>query len=84
MTSTSIPPMALARHYYETRRELLLEAGMRVPGWFRLTPDERAVAVAEASLIREAVRRTEKEEKAFQQAVQALSARSRARHLPLV
>uniref|UniRef100_UPI0011808B6E hypothetical protein n=1 Tax=Streptomyces sp. NRRL B-24572 TaxID=1962156 RepID=UPI0011808B6E len=60
MTNT-LPPLALARHFYETRREVLGTAGLRTKPWFRLTDDERAAAVAEASLITEALRRAETE-----------------------
>ncbi|MEW1700758.1 hypothetical protein ACIQCR_16910 [Streptomyces sp. NPDC093249] len=54
---TTPPPLSLARHYYETRREVLTAAGERTTPWFRLTGAERRVAVAEASLIAEALRR---------------------------
>ncbi|WJV44540.1 hypothetical protein [Streptomyces flavofungini] len=49
--------LPLARHYYEARREVLAAAGTQATPWYRITPDERAVAVAEAAIILEAVRR---------------------------
>ncbi|MFG2864674.1 hypothetical protein [Streptomyces sioyaensis] len=57
--------MPLARHYYETRREVLAAAGTQVTPWYRLTSDERAVAVAEAAIILEAVRRANDERTAL-------------------
>ncbi|MFJ9416676.1 hypothetical protein ACIRPT_21140 [Streptomyces sp. NPDC101227] len=53
--------LPLARHYYETRREVLAAAGTHIAPWYRLTPDERSVAVAEAAIILEAIRRTNDE-----------------------
>ncbi|MFJ9434880.1 hypothetical protein ACIRQY_35305 [Streptomyces sp. NPDC101490] len=44
---TTSPPFSLARHYYETRRELRTAAGERTTPWFRLADAERSVAVAE-------------------------------------
>ncbi|MFK0294308.1 hypothetical protein ACIQU6_28080 [Streptomyces sp. NPDC090442] len=55
-------PLPLARHYYETRREILASCGATATPWFRLTPDERAVAVAEAEIILEALRRAHREQ----------------------
>ncbi|MFE0058767.1 hypothetical protein [Streptomyces sp. NPDC059003] len=53
--------LSLARHYYEIRREVLAVAGTQVTPWFQLTRDERDVAVAEAAIILEAVRRANEE-----------------------
>ncbi|MEU9699513.1 hypothetical protein [Streptomyces sp. NPDC047981] len=82
--TTSMPPLTLARHYYEARREVLGAAGLRTKPWFRLTDDERAVAVAEASLITEALHRAEKERQLLQGLAGTLSAPRRVRLLPLV
>ncbi|WP_030780787.1 hypothetical protein [Streptomyces sp. NRRL S-920] len=57
--------LPLARHYYETRREVLAAGGEHVTPWYRLTPDERAVAVTEAVIILEAVRRANAEHAAL-------------------
>ncbi|MFI1201665.1 hypothetical protein ACH4VR_19800 [Streptomyces sp. NPDC020883] len=54
--------LPLARHYYETRREILAACGTAVTPWYRLTPEERSVAVAEAEIILEAVRRAHREQ----------------------
>ncbi|MGI5337718.1 hypothetical protein ACQEVS_10115 [Streptomyces sp. CA-181903] len=51
----------LARHYYETRREVLAAGGAQLTPWYRLAPEERAVAVTEAVIIQEAVRRATEE-----------------------
>ncbi|WP_435060238.1 hypothetical protein [Streptomyces sp. bgisy060] len=82
--TTSLPELALARHYFETRREVLAAAGHRTKPWFRLTADERSVAVAEASLIREALRRAEAEQRMIREVAQAVKAPRRVRLLPLV
>ncbi|MGG2460166.1 hypothetical protein ACO0M4_10150 [Streptomyces sp. RGM 3693] len=59
---TTMPGLLpLARHYYETRREFLTAADARTTLWYRLTADELAVAVAEARIILEAVRRAVQE-----------------------
>lgn len=59
---TTMPGLLpLARHYYETRRELLVAAGTESTPWYRLSADELAVAVAEARIILEAVRRANDE-----------------------
>ncbi|MGC5042445.1 hypothetical protein ACLQ16_03910 [Streptomyces albidoflavus] len=63
---TTMPgTLPLARHYYETRREVLAAAGTHITPWYRLTPDERSVAVAEAAIILEAVRRVNDERTAL-------------------
>lgn len=67
-------PHALARHYYEARREVLALAGIAATPWYQLTANERAVADAEAQIVREAFRRAAEE----QQAIDALSHRSAA------
>lgn len=42
---TTLPiTLPLARHYYETRREVLAAGGEHVTPWYRLAPDEYAVA----------------------------------------
>ncbi|MEU8911748.1 hypothetical protein [Streptomyces nigrescens] len=53
--------LSLARHYYEARREVLSAAGTQATPWYRLNADERAVAVAEAAIIQEAIRRASEE-----------------------
>ncbi|MCZ1014421.1 hypothetical protein [Streptomyces noursei] len=59
---TTMPGLLpLARHYYETRREVLAAAGAQTTPWYRLTADELGVAVAEARIILEAVRRANEE-----------------------
>ncbi|MGW7521848.1 hypothetical protein ACWGJ2_40410 [Streptomyces sp. NPDC054796] len=58
--------MALARHFYETRREVLAAGGAERTPWCRLSEDERAVAVAEAHIVLEAVRRADEEQVALQ------------------
>lgn len=59
---TTMPSsLSLARHYYEARREVLAAAGTRITPWYRLNADERAVAVAEAAIIQEAIRRANEE-----------------------
>ncbi|MFD3514861.1 hypothetical protein [Streptomyces sp. NPDC058657] len=59
------PVVALARHFYETRREILVEGGTEATPWYRLTEDSRAIAVAEAHIVLEAVRRANDEQKAL-------------------
>lgn len=54
--------LPLARHYYETRREVLAACGTQITPWYQLTADERGVAVAEAAIIVEAVRRANEEQ----------------------
>ncbi|MFJ9618822.1 hypothetical protein [Streptomyces noursei] len=58
-TTPSLLP--LARHYRETRREVLAACGTAATPWYRLTPDERAVAVDEAEIVLEAVHRANAE-----------------------
>ncbi|WP_031102385.1 hypothetical protein [Streptomyces sp. NRRL S-146] len=59
---TTMPGLLpLARHYYETRREVLAAAGVQTTPWYRLAADELGVAVAEAQIILEAVRRANEE-----------------------
>ncbi|MFP3991037.1 hypothetical protein U9R90_26925 [Streptomyces sp. E11-3] len=59
---TTMPGLLpLARHYYETRREVLAASGAQTTPWYRLTADELAVAVTEARIILEAVRRANQE-----------------------
>ncbi|MBT2396273.1 hypothetical protein [Streptomyces sp. ISL-100] len=59
---TTMPGLLpLARHYYETRREALAAAGAETTPWYRLKADELGVAVAEARIILEAVRRANDE-----------------------
>lgn len=53
--------LSLARHYYEARREVLAAAGTQATPWYRLNADERVVAVAEAAIIQEAIRRASEE-----------------------
>ncbi|WP_370418967.1 hypothetical protein AB8O64_10955 [Streptomyces sp. QH1-20] len=63
---TTMPrPIPLARHYHETRREFLATCGTQITPWYRLTSDERSVAVAEATIILEAVRRANEEHAAL-------------------
>ncbi|MDI3409276.1 hypothetical protein [Streptomyces cavernicola] len=60
---TTMPGLLpLARHYYETRREVLAAAGAQTTPWYRLNPDELGVAVAETQIIIEALRRANKEQ----------------------
>ncbi|MGW3628016.1 hypothetical protein [Streptomyces sp. NPDC000880] len=59
--TTNMPP-ALARHYYEVRREFLARAGVAVTPWYRLTPAERAVTESEVTIFREAIRRADEEQ----------------------
>ncbi|MEV7512021.1 hypothetical protein AB0O57_29105 [Streptomyces sp. NPDC091201] len=56
---------ALARHYYEARRQVLAQAGITTTPWYRLTASERAVAEAEAQIVQEACRRAAEEQQAF-------------------
>ena len=59
---TTMPSLLpLARHYYETRREVLAAAGVQTTPWYQLTADELGVAVAEARIILEAVGRANEE-----------------------
>ncbi|NEW75448.1 MULTISPECIES: hypothetical protein [Streptomyces] len=58
-------PLPLARHYYEIRREVLAACGTQITPWYRLTADERAVAVTEAEIVLEAVRRANEEHAAL-------------------
>ncbi|MEU1310992.1 hypothetical protein ABZ419_19180 [Streptomyces cinnamoneus] len=59
---TTMPDtVPLARHYYETRREVLAAGGAQLTPWYQLAPEERAVAVTEAVIIQEAVRRANEE-----------------------
>lgn len=73
--------MSLARHYYETRREVLAAGGTEVAPWYRLTADERAVAVAEAAIIREAIRRVHEEHAVL---LEGIAARLAAASRPVV
>ncbi|MFG2141890.1 hypothetical protein [Streptomyces sp. NPDC048650] len=57
--------LSLARHYYEARREVLAAGGHEATPWYRLSADERAVAIAEAAIIVEAVRRANEEHQAL-------------------
>ncbi|MFJ2745239.1 hypothetical protein ACIO3O_36905 [Streptomyces sp. NPDC087440] len=62
---TTMPPLqVLARHYYETRRLVLEEAGTEVTPWYRLSEEERNVARVEAQIIQEAWRRALEEQDA--------------------
>lgn len=63
---TTMPgTLPFARHYYETRREVLAAVGTHITPWHRFAPDERAVAVAEAAIVLEAVRRANEERTAL-------------------
>ncbi|MEV8388875.1 MULTISPECIES: hypothetical protein [unclassified Streptomyces] len=66
---TTMPgSLPLARHYYETRREVLATFGTQMTPWYRLTAEERDVAVAEAAISVEAVRRANEERASLQAA----------------
>lgn len=67
---TTMPGLLpLARHYYETRREVLAAAGAEPTPWYRLTADELGVAVAEAQIIIEAVSRANEEQSVLLDAI---------------
>ncbi|MFI6686644.1 hypothetical protein [Streptomyces sp. NPDC050485] len=69
---TTMPnPLSLARHYYEARREVLAAAGAQATPWYRLNADERAVAIAESTIIQEAIRRANEEHTALLDAIAA-------------
>ncbi|WP_141753951.1 hypothetical protein [Streptomyces subrutilus] len=71
-TNMPFAPQALARHYYEARREVLALAGITATPWYQLSADERAIADAEGQIVQEAFRRAAEE----QQAIDALPHRS--------
>ncbi|MFI1012612.1 hypothetical protein [Streptomyces sp. NPDC020965] len=59
---TTMPGLLpLARHYYEARREVLLAGGRQATPWYLLSSDEHAVAIAEAKIVVEAIRRVDEE-----------------------
>lgn len=67
---TTMPStLSLARHYYETRREVLAAGGHETTPWYRLSADERAVAITESTIIVEAVRRANEEHAALRSAL---------------
>lgn len=71
---TTMPGLLpLARHYYETRRELLTAASTPATPWYRLSADELGVAVAEARIILEAVRRANDEQHVLMGAIASSS-----------
>ncbi|MFZ3557160.1 hypothetical protein [Streptomyces sp. BH055] len=69
MTMPLPSPLPLARNYYETRRKVLEAGGTPTTPWYQLGENERAVAVAEAVIILEAIRLATEEEQALQDAV---------------
>ncbi|MFB8120558.1 hypothetical protein ACFQ6U_13960 [Streptomyces sp. NPDC056465] len=62
MTTRTMLPPNLTRHYWDARRALLQASGRDIDPWYRLTPGTRAVAEAEMELFRQAVRAAEAEQ----------------------
>ncbi|NEA53547.1 hypothetical protein G3I60_05100 [Streptomyces sp. SID13666] len=58
----------LARHYYEARRQILMQSGDILAPWYTLTEPQRAAAEREALVILEAIRRLEAEQAACEKA----------------
>ncbi|AKN68720.1 hypothetical protein QR97_01895 [Streptomyces sp. PBH53] len=71
---TTPSAISLARHLHETRRELLAHCGTPCAAWYRLSEQERAVAVVEARLVLEALRRADDEQATLRRAKEAQAA----------
>ncbi|MFG2761522.1 hypothetical protein [Streptomyces wuyuanensis] len=62
MTTRTMLPPNLTRHFYEARRAFMASAGQEMTPWFQLSPLERTVVESEMELFRQAIRAAEEEQ----------------------